>query len=38
MIDFENDNPYAPPKNGGEIAYEGNINSQALQYLRSAGK
>lgn len=38
MIDFENDNPYAPPKNSGEITYEGNINSQALQYLRSAGK
>ncbi|MBR7001179.1 MAG: hypothetical protein IKI11_00725 [Neisseriaceae bacterium] len=37
-IDFENDNPYAPPKSSGEIAYEGGINSQALQYLRSARK
>ncbi|MBO4576647.1 MAG: hypothetical protein J5680_05995 [Neisseriaceae bacterium] len=37
-IDFENDNPYAPPQSSGEITYDGNINSQALQYLRSAGK
>ena len=37
-IDFENDNPYAPPVSSGEINYGGNLNSQALQYLRSAGK
>ena len=37
-IDFENDNPYAPPQSSGEIAYEGGINSQALQYLSSARK
>ncbi|MBQ9182695.1 MAG: hypothetical protein IJ187_02925 [Neisseriaceae bacterium] len=38
MIDFENDNPYAPPVSSGEQVYEGNINSSALQYLSSAGK
>lgn len=38
MIDFENDNPYAPPQSSGEIAYDGGINSQALQYLNSARK
>ena len=38
MIDFENDNPYAPPVSSGEQVYEGNINSSALQYLNSASK
>ena len=38
MIDFENNNPYAPPQSSGEISYEEDINSQSLQYLRSAGK
>ena len=38
MIDCENNNPYAPPQSSGEIAYEEDINSQSLQYLRSAGK
>lgn len=37
-IDFENDNPYAPPQSSGEVAYDGGINSQALQYLNSARK
>ncbi|MBR5939936.1 MAG: hypothetical protein IKZ88_01655 [Neisseriaceae bacterium] len=37
-IDFENDNPYAPPQSSGEITYDGNINSSALQYLNSASK
>lgn len=38
MIDFENDNPYAPPSSSGGVHYDGQISNTALQYLDSARK
>lgn len=36
-IDFENDNPYAPPTSSGERSYDIYLSDDALKYLHSAG-